>query len=112
MADRLDVRHVSITEYLRCSSPASVDCVALLDAQDWMSAAELNNLWSQITRAARPGARVIFRTAANELLLPGRLDPMLLRRWLRDDALSDALHARDRSAIYGAFHLYRFEGAA
>ena len=112
MAERLDVRHVSITEYLRCSPPASVDCVALLDAQDWMNPAELNNLWTQITRAARPGARVIFRTAANELLLPGRLDPVLLSRWRRDDALSDALHARDRSAIYGAFHLYRFEGEA
>lgn len=106
-ADRLDVRHESVTEFLRCSSPKSVDCVVLLDAQDWMSASELNDLWTQITRAARPGARVIFRTAANELLLPGKLDPRIQDRWSRDDARSEALHLRDRSAIYGAFHLYR-----
>ena len=106
-AVRLDVRHDSVTEFLRCSSPKSVDCVVLLDAQDWMSASELNDLWTQITRAARPGARVIFRTAANELLLPGKLDPRILDRWSRDDARSEALHLRDRSAIYGAFHLYR-----
>ncbi|MBY0375447.1 MAG: DUF3419 family protein, partial [Bryobacteraceae bacterium] len=55
-AERLDVRHESLTEYLRSSPPASVDCVALLDAQDWMGPSELNDLWTQITRAARPGA--------------------------------------------------------
>ena len=106
-ANRLDVRHESVTDFLRCSPPKSVDCVALLDAQDWMSASELNDLWTQITRSARPDARVIFRTAANELLLPGKLDPSILNRWSRDDARSEALHRRDRSAIYGAFHLYR-----
>ncbi len=108
-ADRLDIRHDSMTAFLRRSPPESVDCVALLDAQDWMSPAELNDLWLQITRTARPGARVIFRTAANELLLPGKVDPRILSRWRRDDARSEALHKRDRSAIYGAFHLYRFE---
>ncbi|MFN3889268.1 MAG: DUF3419 family protein [Beijerinckiaceae bacterium] len=107
-AERLDVRHESMTEYLRCSQPGSVDCVVLLDAQDWMSPVELNDLWTQITRVARPGARVIFRTAANDRLLPGRLDQRILSRWRRDDTRSDALHARDRSAIYGGFHLYRF----
>ena len=111
-AERLDVRHESLTEFLRCSSPDSVDCVALLDAQDWMSASELNDLWTQITRAARPGARVIFRTAADELLLPGKVDPRILSQWSRDDARSKALHERDRSAIYGAFHLYRLSASA
>jgi S-adenosylmethionine-diacylglycerol 3-amino-3-carboxypropyl transferase len=108
VAERLDVKHESMTEHLRCSPPASVDCVVLLDAQDWMSPGELNDLWTQITRVARPGTRVIFRTAANELLLPGRLNPRTLSHWSRDDARSEALHARDRSAIYGGFHLYRF----
>ncbi len=108
-AQRLDVHQDSVTTFLRRSPPESVDCVALLDAQDWMSPADLNDLWLQITRTARPGARVIFRTAANELLLPGKIDPRILSRWRRDDARSEALHKRDRSAIYGAFHLYRFE---
>lgn len=108
-AERLEVRHESMTEYLRRSPPASVDCVILLDAQDWMSPDELTDLWTQITRTARPGARVIFRTAANELLLPGRIDARILNHWRRDDPRSAALHARDRSAIYGAFHLYTLE---
>lgn len=111
-ADRLDVRHESMTDFLRSSPPASVDCVALLDAQDWMGPKELNDLWTQITRVARPGARVIFRTAANEPLLPGNVDANVLKHWRRDDARSEALHGRDRSAIYGAFHLYRLDSAA
>lgn len=111
-AERLDVRHESMTKFLRSAPAESVDCVALLDAQDWMGSADLNDLWIEITRTARPGARVIFRTAADDLLLPGRLDPRVLSRWRRDDARSAALHERDRSAIYGGFHLYRLDARA
>ena len=38
-----------------------------------MTDAQLNALWTEITRTARPGARVIFRTAAEPSLLPGRV---------------------------------------
>lgn len=107
-ADRVDVRLSSMTEFLAELPAASADCYVLLDAQDWMDDAALNALWSQIARTARPGARVIFRTAANELLLPGRVSDEILRHWKRDPR-SDLLHARDRSAIYGAFHLYALQ---
>jgi S-adenosylmethionine-diacylglycerol 3-amino-3-carboxypropyl transferase len=82
----------------------------LLDAQDWMSDAQLAALWREITRTARPGARVIFRTAAEPSLLSGRLDPQLLGRWRYEATASLAFTARDRSAIYGGFHLYVLEG--
>ncbi len=105
--DRVDLRQRSMTEFLRSQRAASVDCVVLLDAQDWMSDADLTALWAEITRAARPGARVIFRTAADERLLPGRLPPTLLAAWTYDEAECRALRERDRSSIYGGFHLYR-----
>ncbi|WP_337181259.1 DUF3419 family protein [Shinella sp.] len=103
--DRLGVENISITEWLAAKPDASVDRVVLLDAQDWMSDAQLNGLWSEITRSAAPGARVIFRTAAPANLLVGRVVPELLARWdyRREESL--ALHARDRSSIYGGFHL-------
>jgi len=78
----------------------------LLDAQDWMTDDQLDALWAEITRTARPGARVIFRTAAEPSLLDGRLDPALLGRWRYEAEASQAFTARDRSAIYGGFHLY------
>ena len=75
-----------------------------------MTDAQLNALWTEITRTARPGARVIFRTAAEPSLLPGRVEPALLGRWRYEAQLSRAFTERDRSAIYGGFHLYIFQG--
>ncbi len=104
--DRLSVVHGSLTSYLEAAAPGRFDRLVLLDAQDWMSPAELTRLWRAIDRAAGPEARVIFRTAGTASILPGRLPPDLLARWSYREAESAALHARDRSAIYGGFHLY------
>ncbi|MBN2629677.1 MAG: DUF3419 family protein [Rhodobacteraceae bacterium] len=110
-ADRVSVHNRSLTDLLAERDAASVDAFVLLDAQDWMSDAQLNALWLQITRCARPGARVIFRTGGAADILPGRLMPSLLDRWTYAADVSTACFARDRSAIYGGFHLYRFGGA-
>jgi S-adenosylmethionine-diacylglycerol 3-amino-3-carboxypropyl transferase len=106
------VRYVqrSFTDILCDSPPASFDRYALLDAQDWMNNAELTALWTEITRTARPGAKVIFRTAAAERLLPGRVPESVLSVWRYQDDLSHELSRQDRSSIYGAFHLYTLEG--
>jgi S-adenosylmethionine-diacylglycerol 3-amino-3-carboxypropyl transferase len=106
------VRYVqrSFTDILRHSPPASFDRYVLLDAQDWMNDAELAALWTEITRTARSGARVIFRTAANERLLPGRAPEDALGAWTYEEGLSRELGRRDRSSIYGGFHLYTRKG--
>ena len=108
-ADRVEVLNRSFTEYLNSCADASLDRYVLLDAQDWMSDVQLNALWQEITRTARPGARVIFRTAAEPSLLPGRVHAAVLERWRYEAEQSRDLAARDRSAIYGGFHLYVFE---
>jgi S-adenosylmethionine-diacylglycerol 3-amino-3-carboxypropyl transferase len=105
-ADRVSVVHGSMTKHLSEAPAGSLDAYVLLDAQDWMTDADLSALWSEITRTARPGARVIFRTAADERLLPGRLPQDILDAWTYDEAASRDYGARDRSSIYGAFHLY------
>ena len=105
-ADRVEVLHRSLTDYLEGRPRNSVDRYVLLDAQDWMTDAQLNALWHQITRTAQPDARVIFRTAAEPSLLPGRVHDETLAQWRYEEATSQALAARDRSAIYGGFHLY------
>ena len=105
-ANRVEVMNRSITDYLAACPAGSRDRYVLLDAQDWMTDAQLNALWTEITRTARPGARVIFRTAAEPSLLPGRVAPELLDQWHYEADASLAFTARDRSAIYGGFHLY------
>ncbi len=105
-ASRVSVRHVNFTDHLAQSPDASLDRYVLLDAQDWMSDSDLTRLWQEITRTARPGARVIFRTAAEPTLLPGRIPDDLLVRWTYHAEQSRHLTEKDRSAIYGGFHLY------
>jgi S-adenosylmethionine-diacylglycerol 3-amino-3-carboxypropyl transferase len=105
-ADRVEVLNRSFTEYLKSRPDRSLDRYVLLDAQDWMSDHQLNELWREITRTARPGARAIFRTAAEPSLLPGRVDDVVLRQWRYEAEQSRDLTRRDRSAVYGGFHLY------
>ena len=105
-ADRVEAVHGSLTDFLSRRPEASLDCYVLLDAQDWMDDIQLNALWTLIDKTAAPGARVIFRTAAAERLLPGRVADQLLSKWRFAEQESQQLLARDRSAIYGGFHLY------
>ena len=110
-ADRVDVRHANFTEFLREQPDASADRYILLDAQDWMDDEQLNALWAQITRTAKPGARVLFRTAGEPSILPGRVVDAVLDRWAYRAEASLDYTARDRSAIYGGVHLYVLKDA-
>ncbi|MDM9620939.1 DUF3419 family protein [Rhizobium sp. S96] len=104
--DRVGVHHASFTELLAREPAASRDRYVLLDAQDWMTDQQLNDLWTEITRTARSGARVIFRTAAEKSIIEGRLSPALRDQWTYLEDRSRELTSLDRSAIYGGFHIY------
>jgi len=108
--DRVEMLHANFIEHLAGLPAASRDRYILLDAQDWMTDALLTALWSEITRTAKPGARVLFRTAAAPTLLPGRVPDTILDRW--DYRLDESLDftKRDRSSIYGGVHLYLLKG--
>ena len=104
--DRLDVTRANMVQWIGDRNEASMDRFVLLDAQDWMNNAQLDDLWGKITRASRPGARVLFRTAAEPSLLPGRLDDAILGRWRYLEEVSADCTRRDRSSIYGGVHVY------
>ena len=78
-ADRVEPHHATVTELLGRQDAGSVDAYVLLDAQDWMGKPQIAALWAQVNRTARPGARVIFRTAAAASPLPAKLPADLLR---------------------------------
>lgn len=105
-ANRVTVLHANMIHFLQAEPAESLDRYVLLDAQDWMDDATLTLLWREITRTARPGARVIFRTAGEPTILPGRVPEALLAQWTYDAKRSAEIFSRDRSAIYGGFHLY------
>ena len=107
---RVQVDNAALTDRLAEMPPASQTAYVLLDAQDWMTDAQLDALWAQITRTAAPGARVLFRTGGAADILPGRVDPAILAPWRYDPETSASMTAADRSAIYGGVHLYRLAG--
>jgi S-adenosylmethionine-diacylglycerol 3-amino-3-carboxypropyl transferase len=104
--EKLSVQQINLTHFLLQAPRGSVDRFVLLDAQDWMNDAQLNDLWRAIASAAAPGARVIFRTAGTKTILPGRIDEAVLSGWNYLVQASQGGHARDRSSIYGGFHVY------
>lgn len=105
-AKNIAITHASFTEHLASLPEKSADAYVLLDAQDWMTDDQLTALWTEIGRTARPGARVIFRTAGEETILPGRVPDEILSRFTYDREACRALSAKDRSSIYGGFHRY------
>jgi S-adenosylmethionine-diacylglycerol 3-amino-3-carboxypropyl transferase len=106
-ANRVEVHHASLIDFLREQPAHSLHRYVLLDAQDWMTPDILAQLWAQIDRTADArDARVIFRTAGADSPLPRKLPADLLAPWTYLEAESREFHAQDRSSIYGGFHVY------
>ena len=106
--NRVEVHHAALIEFLKTQGPHSLHRFVLLDAQDWMTPEVLTALWHEINRTADPqDARVIFRTAGETSPLARKLPGDLLAPWDYLEETSRAFHARDRSSIYGGFHVYR-----
>jgi S-adenosylmethionine-diacylglycerol 3-amino-3-carboxypropyl transferase len=105
-APRLSILNESLTTLLARKPDRSLDAFVLLDAQDWMTGRQLSELWAQITRTARPGARVIYRTAAAPSPLTGQVPDAIMDRWDYRAEESLRFSTLDRSAIYGGFHLH------
>ena len=103
----VEVHHASLIDFLKEQPAHSLHRYVLLDAQDWMTPDVLAQLWTEIDRTAdNRDARVIFRTAGEDSPLPRKLPAELLAPWNYAEEESRALHARDRSSIYGGFHIY------
>jgi S-adenosylmethionine-diacylglycerol 3-amino-3-carboxypropyl transferase len=71
-----------------------------------MSPETIADLWAEIARVGEPGGRVIFRTAGSASIVEPALPDDLRQRFTYERSRSEALHERDRSAIYGMFHVY------
>lgn len=105
-SEKASVNQTTLHEWVGRQPDKSVDRYVLLDAQDWMNKDVLNALWKDINRTAKPGARVICRAAGENSPVNSFLDPDLFDKWTYDADKSKALSAKDRSSIYGSFHLY------
>jgi S-adenosylmethionine-diacylglycerol 3-amino-3-carboxypropyl transferase len=99
--------HANIRALLEALPARHVDAVILLDSQDWMAPQEIRSIWEAIDRCGKDDVRVIFRTAGADSPLESDDLGALRQSWQRDQARSTIGLERDRSGIYGGFHLYR-----
>lgn len=102
----VNITHMSMTERLKDLPDDSLSAYLFLDAQDWMDTQQLSELWQEVNRTAKPGARVVFRTAGEASPLEEKLPEYLLEHWHTDNLYNQQLTLSDRSAIYGGVHLY------
>jgi S-adenosylmethionine-diacylglycerol 3-amino-3-carboxypropyl transferase len=111
---RLRVHTGTVTDMLRRQEPG-LSRFVLLDHMDWMSCHDPDGLvaeWNAILEKARPGARIIFRSAGlrvtflDHLRVHHRGCELELGGLLRyNPSQAAALHARDRVHTYGSFHI-------
>jgi S-adenosylmethionine-diacylglycerol 3-amino-3-carboxypropyl transferase len=104
--DRLATRIGSATDEVKNNPRGSFNRFVLLDAQDWMNAAAMTELWSAIAENGAPGSRIIFRTAGTESPIETNLPADLHSRFIYEKEWSNELFKQDRASIYGGFHLY------
>ncbi len=103
---RIQTRFCSLTAFLRTQPKRSLNRFLFLDAQDWMTADQINELWTEVARVGQPGSRIMFRTGGREPVVESNLKPELRARFEYERELSLDLFRRDRSAIYGGVHVY------
>lgn len=87
------------------NTPNEYSHFILLDHQDWMAYAQPNKLaaeWNEILNHAKPGARILFRSAGRELdFLPNFIfDSLSFKK-----GLTQELHPKDRVGTYESTHL-------
>lgn len=108
--NRVTTQVTSTVEFMKKRPANSLEAVVLLDSQDWMNPRQVREQWEEIHRVVSPGGRIIFRTGGVKSPVEEALaDSPVRGAFTYHAAKSAALHAKDRSAIYGAFHLYTLD---
>ena len=103
---RITTQITTTTQFISESDENSLNCFVFLDSQDWMSATQMTELWDAVSKAGEPGSRVIFRTAGKESPIESVLPKELMEKFTYHKDLSLELYEKDRSAVYGGFHIY------
>ena len=95
----------AMTDHLRSLPARSINCFALSNICEWMSADETSALFQEVERTAAPGARVVLRNFVGHTALPSGLT-----RLREDKALGEALTRTDRSVVQARIVVCRVIG--
>jgi S-adenosylmethionine-diacylglycerol 3-amino-3-carboxypropyl transferase len=105
-AGKIRTKIGSVTEEIKNQPTGSFNRFVFLDAQDWMNAEMMTELWQAIAGKSESGSRIIFRTAGAVSPIEKNLPENLREKFVYEEEFSRELFTRDRASIYGGFHLY------
>ncbi len=105
-AGKINTKIGSVTEEIKQNENGKYNRFVFLDAQDWMNAEMMSELWQAIAEKSEPGARIIFRTAGANSPIEKNLPENLREKFIYEKDFSRELFKQDRASIYGGFHLY------
>ena len=105
-AAKITTKIGSITEEIKNAPKNAFNRFVFLDAQDWMNAESLTELWSAIAEKGERNSRIIFRTASAFSPVETNLPQTLREKFVYEEDFSKELFKQDRASIYGGFHLY------
>lgn len=105
-AGRIKTKICSVTNEIKNQPKNTFNRFVFLDAQDWMNAGAMTELWQAIADRAGKNSRVIFRTAGASSPLETNLPHDLREKFYYEKDLSREFFKKDRASIYGGFHLY------
>jgi S-adenosylmethionine-diacylglycerol 3-amino-3-carboxypropyl transferase len=91
--ERLSLVDGGFTDYLREQPAGSLGAYVLSNICEWLTDDEIDGLFAQIARTARPGARLVFRNFVGWTEVPWRWRSVMME----DRALSAELTLLDRS---------------
>ena len=93
--DRLQIVDAGYAEYLATCEADSIDALALSNICEWLDQRGIDDLFEQVVRVARPGARVCFRNFVGHTSIPERFRSTLIE----DRDLGEKSIRRDRSCL-------------
>lgn len=103
--ENLELVDSGYAEYLATCDDDSVDGFALSNICEWLDEAQIRNLFAQVVRVARPGARLCFRNFVGHTAIPEAF-----RSSVREDVEAGrAAIKRDRSCLQARFVTCRVE---
>lgn len=105
-AAKINTKIGSITDEIKNKPQNAFNRFIFLDAQDWMNAETMTDLWQSISDKGEKGSRIIFRTAGASSPIETNLPKDLREKFVYEEKFSKELFKQDRASIYGGFHLY------
>lgn len=101
--DSLELVDGGYAEYLSTCADSSVDALAISNICEWLDAHGIDQLFEQIVRVARPGARFCFRNFVGHTEVPESFRNVVIE----DAAAGRAAILRDRSCLQARIAICR-----